>query len=73
MSKERKKNMTIITLQISHHNRKTETILKPSEKSIIEKYKNFKKKRKKENLDELNSRYEAAGEVPADTSEDGEK
>lgn len=45
MSKERKKNMTIITLQISHHNRKTETILKPSEKSIIEKHKNFKKKK----------------------------
>lgn len=45
MSKEWNKNMMIITLQISHHNRKTETILEPNEMSMIGKYKNFKKKK----------------------------
>lgn len=45
MSKEWKKNMKIITQQISNHNRKPGTILKPSEKSIFEKYKNLKERK----------------------------
>ena len=60
-----KENMKIITQQISNHNRKTETILKPNEKSVFEKYKDLKEREKrKENLNchGINSRYEVVEE-----------
>jgi hypothetical protein len=40
MSKEWKKNMMVMTQQISNHNREIETITKPNGKTTVEEYNN---------------------------------